>query len=63
MNRLQKIALYNLIVVIVSLSFTAGAVTMMVLWVGFPMAFAGFGFLGICAFTILAPLFFRREKN
>jgi len=63
MNRAQKIALYNLIVVIVSLSFTAGAVAMMVLWVGFPMACAGFGFLGICAFTILAPLLFRREKS
>ena len=63
MNRLQKIALYNLTVVIVSLGFTAGAVAMMVLWVRFPMACAGFGFLGICAFTMLAPLFFRREKS
>lgn len=63
MNRAQKIALYNLIVVIISLSFTAGAVTVMVLYVGFPMAWAGFGFLGMCAFTILAPLFFRKEKQ
>jgi hypothetical protein len=63
MNRTQKIALYNLIVIIVSMSFTAGAVTMMALTFGFPLAFAGFGFLVIYVFTGLAPLFFRKEKQ
>lgn len=63
MNRQQKIALYNLIVIIISLSFTASAVTMMVCWVGFPMASAGFGFLGLCACTMFAPLFFRKEEK
>jgi len=63
MNRTQKIALYNLIVIIISFSFCAGAVTIMALTFGFPLAFAGFGFLAICAFTGLAPLFFRKEKQ
>ena len=63
MNRTQKIALYNLVVVIVSISFTAIAVTIMALSIGFPMAFTGFGFFGICVFTVPAPLFFRKEKQ
>jgi hypothetical protein len=63
MNRTQKIALYNLIVIVISISFSAGAVTMMALTFGFPLAFAGFGFLAIYVFTGLAPLFFRKEKQ
>jgi len=63
MNRTQKIALYNLIVIVISLSFSAGAVTIMALTFGFPSAFAGFGFLAICIFTTLAPLFFRKDKQ
>ena len=63
MNRTQKIALYNLIVIIISLSFSAGAVTMTALTFGFPSALGGFGFLAICIFTGPAPLFFRKEKQ
>jgi len=63
MNRIQKIAIYNLIVITASLTFTAGAVTIMALWVGFPMASAGFGFFGICALTLFAPLFFKKAKR
>jgi hypothetical protein len=63
MNRQQKIALYNLIVIVVSLSFTAGAVKMTAMSFGFPAAFGGFGFLGLCIFTAPAPLLFRKEKQ
>ncbi len=63
MNRTQKIALYNLIVIIISMSFTAGAVTMLALSFGFPAASGGFGFLGLCIFTAPAPLLFRKEKQ
>jgi len=63
MNRAQKIALYNLIVIVVSISFSVGAVIMVALSTGFPVAFAGFGFLGLCIFTALAPLLFRKEKQ
>ncbi len=63
MNRWQKIAWFNLIVITVSLSFSGGAVTIIALIAGFPIALCGLGFLGMCGIMGLTPLFFRKKEG
>ena len=50
MNRVQKTARFNLIVILIALSLSTIAVSVLYFVVGLPMrrAVGGFGFIGIC---------------
>ena len=63
MNRLQKIAWYNLIVMLVSLALTGAAVGTLAAIVGMPGALGGFGFLGISGLLGLSPILFRKKRS
>lgn len=62
MNRWQKIAVFNILVIFFSLSLAVGAVTAIGITKGFPKAYAGLGFLGLCGLLGLQPLLFRKDK-
>jgi len=62
MNRWQKIAVFNILVIFFSLSLVIGAVTAIGITKGFPKAYAGLGFLGLCGLLGLQPLLFRKDK-
>ena len=63
MNRWQKIAVFNILVIFFSLSFTVGAVTAIGITIGFPRAYSGLGFLGFCGLLGLQPWLFRKDKS
>ena len=63
MNRWQKIAVFNILVIFFSLSFTVGAVTAIGITIGFPTAYAGMGFLGFLGLLGLQPVLFRKDKS
>ncbi len=63
MNRTQKIALYNLIVIISSLTITGAAVGILAIMYGMPKALSGSGFLGILGLIGLSPILFRKKRE
>ncbi len=63
MNRWQKTAVFNILVIFFSLSFTIGAVTAIGITIGFSKASPGMGFLGFLGLLGLRPLLFRKDKS
>ncbi len=65
MNRAQKIARFNLIVVLVALVLSATAISVAYFIIGLPMqrALGGLGFLGICGLIGLSPILFRKKRG
>ncbi len=65
MNRAQKIARFNLIVISTSLILSTIAVSVLYFAVGMPMrrAFGGLGFIGICGLMGLSPLLYKKERD
>ena len=65
MNRAQKIAWFNLIVLLVALCLAAIAVGVLYFIVGLPMrrALGGFGFIGLMGFAGLSPILFKKDKG
>lgn len=63
MNRAQKIALYNLIVIIASLTTTGAAVGILAIVLGMPAALGGLGFLGILGLIGLSPILFFKKQG
>ncbi len=63
MNRAQKIAWFNLIVVAITIGITAAAVIALTLSNGMPWALYGLGFGGIVVFSLISPLVFRGKKH
>jgi uncharacterized membrane protein len=63
MNRAQKMALYNLIVILASLTITAVAVGILAIVYGMPKALGGLGFSGIAALIGLSPILFRKKRG
>ena len=65
MNRAQKIARFNLIVILIALSLSTIAVGVLYFVVGMPMrrALSGFGFIGICGLMGLSPLLYKKEGD
>lgn len=63
MNRWQKIAVFNILVIFFTLSLTAGAVTAIGITKGFPKAYAGTAFLGLCGLLGFQPFLFRKDKG
>jgi len=65
MNRWQKIARFNLIVILIALSLSTIAVSVLYLVVDLPMrrALGGFGFIGICGLMGLSPLLYKKERD
>ena len=65
MNRYQKIAWFNLIVVSLALGLSVIAFSIGYFFFGVPacQAVAGFGFIGIMGFCGLSPVLFRKDKS
>jgi len=65
MNRLQKIARFNLIIILIALSLSAIAIGVAYFVVGMPIrrALGGFGFIGICGLTALSPILYKKEQG
>ncbi|NIP23766.1 MAG: hypothetical protein GWN67_15810 [Phycisphaerae bacterium] len=65
MNRAQKIARFNLIVIMTALVISAIAVSVLHFVVGLQMrrALGGFGFIGICGLTGLSQLLYKKERD
>jgi len=63
MNRAQKIALYNLIVIMTSLTITVIAIGSLAIVYGIPKALGGLGFLGTAGFIGLSPILFRKKRG
>ncbi len=65
MNRMQKIAWFNLIVILLALGFSVIAFSIGYFIFGAParQAAAGFGFIGIMGFSGLSPVLFRKDKS
>ena len=63
MNRAQKIAWYNLIVIAASLTTTGAAIGILAIPHGMPKALGGLGFLGICGLIGLSPVLFREKRG
>jgi hypothetical protein len=65
MNRMQKIAWFNLIVVSLALGLSIAAFAIFYFVLGLPAnrAAAGFGFIGILGLTGLNPVMFRKDKS
>ena len=65
MNRMQKIAWFNLIVVSLALGLSVAAFAIFHFVLGLPAnrAAAGFGFIGIMGFLGLTPVLFRKDKD
>jgi hypothetical protein len=63
MNRIQKQSW--LIVITQGIGFLSAAIAVTVLYykIGFPRAWAGLAFLGICGFGGLAPVLFRKDPG
>ena len=63
MNRMQKIAWFNLIVIVTTLTASGAAVRLLAIFFGMPIALAGLGFLGIAGFMGLSPVLFRKKQG
>ncbi len=61
MNRAQKIALFNLLIVVASVGLSALAVWVLSGRCGFPDAYAGLALLGVCALVAVSPSIFRDD--
>ena len=63
MNRWQKIAWFNLIVIALTLAVTVGVVIVLTMIDGMPWALYGLGFGGRIVLTLISPLLFRAKKK
>ena len=63
MNRWQKIAWFNVIVIAVVPAITAATIAVLYFKYGFPKALAGLGPLGFMGFLGLPTLLFRQKKD
>ena len=63
MNRWQKIAWFNLTVIVVSLLLAGTAISTLTIIVGMPGALGGLGFLGFLGLLGLQPVLFRKDKS
>ena len=63
MNRWQKMAWYNLIVISIAFSTTAVIIGMLAVKYGMPKALSGLGFLGTLGLLGLSGVIFRKKKN
>ena len=63
MNRWQKIAWFNVIVIAVVSAITAATIAVLYFKYGFPKALAGLGLLGFMGFLGLSPFLFRQKKD
>jgi hypothetical protein len=65
MNKAQKIAWFNLVVISLALGLSVAAfgIGYFIFGVSAHRAAAGFGFMGIMGFAGLTPLLFRKDKN
>jgi hypothetical protein len=65
MNRMQKIAWFNLIVVSLALGLSVAAFGIAYLIFGLPAnrAAGGFGLIGLMGFSGLSPVLFRKDKS
>lgn len=65
MNRFQKLAWFNLIVILIALTLSAIAVSVFYFVVDLPIrrALAGFGFMGITGLMGLSPVFLLKKER
>lgn len=65
MNRAQKIARFNLIVILTALILSITAIGIFYFAFGVPIqgALGGFGFIGICGLMGLSPLLYKKEPG
>ena len=63
MNRAQKMAWFNLIVVAITIGVTAAVVISLTLSYVMPSALVGLGFGGIIVFSLITPLVFRAKQQ
>jgi len=65
MSRLQRIARFNLIVILIALGLSAIAIGVAYFVAGTPIrrALGGFGFIGICGLTALSPILYKTEQG
>ena len=65
MNRAQKTARFNLIVILTALLLSAFVVSVLYFVVGLPMrrATGGFGFIGICGLMGLSPWLYKKDSD
>jgi len=65
MNRTQKIARFTLIACLTALTLSLMAVAIFYFVVGQPIhrALGGFGFIGICGLSALAPLIYKKDPG
>lgn len=64
MNKAQKLARFNLIVILSALILSCTATGIFYFVVGLPIqrALGGFGFIGICGLMGLSPLLYKKES-
>jgi hypothetical protein len=63
MNRWQKTAWYNVIVIAVTLALTGAVVALLAFVVGMPLAYVGLGLLGFLGLLGLSPILFRAKPS
>lgn len=63
MNRAQKMAWYNLTVIVASLTISGTVIGILTILYGMPTALGGLGFLGIAALVGLSPILFRKKRG
>lgn len=63
MNRWQRIAWYNVIVIGVTLALTGVVVALLAFVVGMPLAYVGLGLLGFLGLLGLSPILFRAKPS
>jgi len=63
MNRAQKIAWFNLIVIVASLDISGTAIGILTIVYGMPKALGGLGFLGILGLIGLSPILFFKKQG
>ncbi|MHC4621869.1 MAG: hypothetical protein ACYTEQ_29370 [Planctomycetota bacterium] len=63
MNRWQKIAWYNVVVIVVTLALTGVVVGLLAFVVGMPLAYVGLGLLGFLGLLGLSPILFRAKPG
>lgn len=65
MDRIKKIARFNLIVALTALILSVIAIGVVYFAIGLPIkrALGGFGFIGICGLTAFSPLLYKKESG
>jgi len=65
MNRFQKLSWFNLIVILIALTLSAIAVSVLYFVVDLPIrrALGGFGFMGITGLMGLSPVLYKKERG